>query len=474
MLKRKKLLTLILTAVMLCSMAVPGAYAADGYAVADYDRYVRPDGDFAWAVNELTLAVASELFGGYPPEGDKDGIYYWRGLGITKVKFIGKLHPDRNITRGEFATITVKALDMEAAPYAESPFEDVKESAWYGKNVLRLVKAGIIKQEDYGPRLYPDKPINRLEIAVWMARAAKLAGAAKPEPVQVNFKDFNPASKYAGEVAEAVSLGILRGYPDGTFRPTANARRAEAAVMLVKMLKHVPIYGGIDKDTAGKMIKQYFDIETKMQKAWYPDYQAKMVYNEDFEAAFKEWQAETNGLLTDYNREIRMHPEGLYSLRWAVENDNRLTYPCSVGISPERNPGYGIAGILPLKVAQDQGYGQDFWYVTIPKVEVVNLIGHGPIVEVNFRTAAYNTYVDGNTIGDDIVQTVPNSPAEFSGGHVLFVKQGGRWKIAAIWGDDRSPWLNIIKFTDGPAYDVIRLDKDPWLQVVPYDPNRKK
>ena len=44
----------------------------------------------------------------------------------------------------------------------------------------------------------------------------------------------HPASR---EIAEAVGLGIVNGYPDGTFRPDASVTRAEFAAMLMRGLK---------------------------------------------------------------------------------------------------------------------------------------------------------------------------------------------------------------------------------------------
>lgn len=46
--------------------------------------------------------------------------------------------------------------------------------------------------------------------------------------------DGHPASR---DIAEAVGLGIVNGYPDGTFRPDASVTRAEFAAMLMRGLK---------------------------------------------------------------------------------------------------------------------------------------------------------------------------------------------------------------------------------------------
>lgn len=60
----------------------------------------------------------------------------------------------------------------------------------------------------------------------------------QPEPVRITtYKDV-PATHYAAEAIKTMSsLGIITGYPDGTFRPEAEVRRVEFATMMVKALQ---------------------------------------------------------------------------------------------------------------------------------------------------------------------------------------------------------------------------------------------
>ncbi|MDK2814543.1 MAG: arabinan endo,5-alpha-L-arabinosidase, partial [Thermoanaerobacter sp.] len=52
------------------------------------------------------------------------------------------------------------------------------------------------------------------------------------------FSDNNKISEWAkNAVANAVKLGIVKGYKDNTFRPKENATRAEAAAMLYRVLE---------------------------------------------------------------------------------------------------------------------------------------------------------------------------------------------------------------------------------------------
>lgn len=58
--------------------------------------------------------------------------------------------------------------------------------------------------------------------------AAAFAAAGFPD------SDVAPGAWYVGHVQEAVDAGIVRGYPDGTFRPEEGVTRAQVAEMLCR------------------------------------------------------------------------------------------------------------------------------------------------------------------------------------------------------------------------------------------------
>jgi len=67
-----------------------------------------------------------------------------------------------------------------------------------------------------------------------VAKAANLTAGA-------NTKTFTDAAKVSAWAKDAViatsSNGIINGYPDGSFKPQANATRAEAVTVIAKVLK---------------------------------------------------------------------------------------------------------------------------------------------------------------------------------------------------------------------------------------------
>ncbi len=51
-----------------------------------------------------------------------------------------------------------------------------------------------------------------------------------------NFRDVQPANWYSSDVARLTSLGVIAGYPDGSFRPEASVTRAEFANVASKFI----------------------------------------------------------------------------------------------------------------------------------------------------------------------------------------------------------------------------------------------
>ncbi|TDA68878.1 MAG: S-layer homology domain-containing protein [Clostridia bacterium] len=85
-----------------------------------------------------------------------------------------------------------------------------------------------------------DKNITRAEFAAIVCRALGLESAAQSAKGATQFSDV-PADHWAsGYINLATGNGILKGYPDGTFKPDANVNYAEAVTMLVRALGYEP------------------------------------------------------------------------------------------------------------------------------------------------------------------------------------------------------------------------------------------
>jgi len=146
---------------------------------------------------------------------------------------------NRSITRAEFAALAVRALGLTIN--GEARFSDVKANSWYSSAVATAAEAGIIKGYEDGT-FRPNQFITRQELAVMVMRAMDYAGAASNSSDTVKagvldkFSDAGQLSWAREEVAEAIHAGIINGVTATTIKPTAEATRAEAVVMLKRFL----------------------------------------------------------------------------------------------------------------------------------------------------------------------------------------------------------------------------------------------
>ncbi|WP_165921052.1 S-layer homology domain-containing protein [Paenibacillus albiflavus] len=77
----------------------------------------------------------------------------------------------------------------------------------------------------------PDANVTRAEFTVMLIKGIKAAEVSKA----LTFKDISNIGSWAApSVAAAVNLGFIKGYPDNTFRPNDNITHAEMASMVIR------------------------------------------------------------------------------------------------------------------------------------------------------------------------------------------------------------------------------------------------
>ena len=150
-----------------------------------------------------------------------------------------KFEPDRNITRAEFASLLVRALDLTGSK--ENVFNDVPNSAWYTESIGLAYSNGLISGVGNN-NFAPSKSISRQEIAVMIIRAYKLTNKEKIDTSNsIAFKDSKDASSWAlASVNEASALKLMSGN-NSLFRPHDYTTRAEAATVLYNLLKELQL-----------------------------------------------------------------------------------------------------------------------------------------------------------------------------------------------------------------------------------------
>lgn len=158
----------------------------------------------------------------------EDNIYKLVNIGAVGGYSDGIFKPDNNITRAEFATMLVKACALE--PRSGKVFNDTS-GHWAQDSISTAAAYGIVSGYDE-TSFGPNNLITREQMAVMIIKAR-----ARENKEGKTFADSVKISDWAKTaVATASGHGIINGYPDNTFRPQANATRAEAVTVVVKAL----------------------------------------------------------------------------------------------------------------------------------------------------------------------------------------------------------------------------------------------
>lgn len=146
--------------------------------------------------------------------------------------------PNKNITRAEFAVYIAKGLGLTGDESYARRFPDVS-SGTTAAYIGAAAKAGIINGNTDGT-FKPNSNITREQMALMMVRAMEYAGynTSMNGASAATLTKFKDAAKIQSKetVAKAVKEGIIQGITTNTFQPQGNATRAQAAVMLKRVL----------------------------------------------------------------------------------------------------------------------------------------------------------------------------------------------------------------------------------------------
>lgn len=225
---RKKLIAGILSAGLLLQAAGAATFTDVGE-------------EYAWAKDAISTLADQEII-----LGTGEGIYA----------------PEENVTREQLAALTVRALDITGEAPETATFTDVAKDSW-SFEVVELAK------EFFGASqgaFEPEKAADRLTVASVLVKALQNKGIAPmflesqeftgvdEETAEAIIAENNKRKELLSEIADfsdiddvtldqqelikiASGLGIINGYPDGTFGPEKDVTRAEVAVMIDRVLK---------------------------------------------------------------------------------------------------------------------------------------------------------------------------------------------------------------------------------------------
>ena len=123
---------------------------------------------------------------------------------------------------------------LPAAAAGEAlPFRDVNEGDWFYPYVGYVYENGLMKGTS-AKAFSPDETLDR---AMFITIIGRLVGAENDKPSP--FSDTEPDTWYSPYVAWAADLGIVKGFPDGTFRPYEAITREQMATATDRFLSAV-------------------------------------------------------------------------------------------------------------------------------------------------------------------------------------------------------------------------------------------
>lgn len=205
------------------------------------------DGKYYAKINSLTNSTYTVV---WHPIEFKDVVRHWAKQAINDMgsRMVingtgnGLFSPDRNITRAEFAAILVRGLGLKLDTGA-SPFEDVRQDAWYNSAIKTAYAYGLVTGYTDGT-FGPNDTITREQAMVMMARAMEITGLKKQLPPlneQQLLSPYSDVEKVASwsksSVLSSLQAGIIMGRTDGKLAPKSFITRAEVAVIIQRLLQ---------------------------------------------------------------------------------------------------------------------------------------------------------------------------------------------------------------------------------------------
>lgn len=202
----KKIITSIITLILVLTLALPGVSAQETQVFDDVPTNHPNFKDINYLVEKGILSQG------------------------------GKYRPSDLITREEAVVMVAKAIGLDGTP-RETKFDDVQKSNVNSGYIQSVVEAGIVT----GPTPFDFKPkanLTRMQMSVILVKAFQLPLEEAPIGTRL-FKDVDELMYGTPYVQSIVKIGITNGYPDGKFKPHNPLTRGHMAAFLARTMKHV-------------------------------------------------------------------------------------------------------------------------------------------------------------------------------------------------------------------------------------------
>jgi hypothetical protein len=156
------------------------------------------------------------------------------GLDLVTGKVDGTYDPTGSLTRGQTATILLRALERSGVQLTgEQGFADVPAGHPHGTAIRKLAAAGVINGRS-AQVFDPGGSVTRAQFAALLDRASTTYFAAYPD-ARNPFRDVSGVHEPA--IRRLAGAGVIKGTSATTFEPGRNINRAQAASLFVRWLE---------------------------------------------------------------------------------------------------------------------------------------------------------------------------------------------------------------------------------------------
>ena len=215
--------------------------AVDGGGGGGGDNDDSPDQEFgvvtpgSTEVNNETINIKFEDLNSVPWAYSAISELYEKNIisGRSETRFA----PNDKVTREEFAKMLVEMAGIKDLE-KDNEFSDVDDNAWYAGYVNTAYKNGFCNGVGDG-KFGAGMEITRQDMCVMAYNVLKTLGHDIPDG-ELAFGDASAIGGYAkAPVAALNNAGIVNGVGNNNFNPTGSATRAEAAVIIYKVLTYI-------------------------------------------------------------------------------------------------------------------------------------------------------------------------------------------------------------------------------------------
>ena len=155
--------------------------------------------------------------------------------GIVNGTANGRFEPERNVFREEFAKMISVAFGFDGGDNEER-FSDSKIGDWHYPYISAAAEAGIVSGTGNG-LFGVGNIVSRQDAAVMCHRIMIKKNKLPMYGMKFSFADTGDISDYAAEAVSALeSAGIIKGFEDGSFKPNEGITRAQAAVIISRLI----------------------------------------------------------------------------------------------------------------------------------------------------------------------------------------------------------------------------------------------